>query len=302
MFFPILNYDDGYGWTYGGQTAIVDALGKGTRVSVPLSWGGTRRAAIEADRTFKTGPLTRLTGSFGITQRENPHFEVDDRRTELDGPAPSGGCSTWLTLGGELGRTDVRFLPARTRASGRPAPTPRSTRGATRRFPRTRSSPASRGAGSIRSASRRSAAAIDRYRFDARGFKRLVRAERDRRPCRVRHGVGAAAAIRAMAARRLEPARASSPGPSPATSGCSGRPSCACRSRRRSASAASASTSSWTAARSRLSARRISDAPLHKSGGAGFFLIAAVLQLNFEVSHSIDGKSTRFHFGTGFSF
>ena len=43
MFFPILKYDDGYGWTYGGQTAIVDALGKGTRVSFPLSWGGTRR-------------------------------------------------------------------------------------------------------------------------------------------------------------------------------------------------------------------------------------------------------------------
>ena len=28
MFFPILQYDDGYGWTYGGQTAVVDALGK----------------------------------------------------------------------------------------------------------------------------------------------------------------------------------------------------------------------------------------------------------------------------------
>ena len=44
MFFPILKYDDGYGWTYGGQTAIVDALGKGTRLSFPLSWGGTRQA------------------------------------------------------------------------------------------------------------------------------------------------------------------------------------------------------------------------------------------------------------------
>jgi hypothetical protein len=47
---------------------------------------------------------------------------------------------------------------------------------------------------------------------------------------------------------------------------------------------------------------RINDQPLHKSAGAGLFLIAAIIQLNFDVSHSIDGKSTRFHFGTGFTF
>ena len=32
------------------------------------------------------------------------------------------------------------------------------------------------------------------------------------------------------------------------------------------------------------------------------WLIAAIIQLNFDVSRSIDGKSTRFHFGTGFTF
>jgi hypothetical protein len=32
------------------------------------------------------------------------------------------------------------------------------------------------------------------------------------------------------------------------------------------------------------------------------FLIATVLQLNFDVSRSIDGHGTRFHFGTGFTF
>ena len=41
---------------------------------------------------------------------------------------------------------------------------------------------------------------------------------------------------------------------------------------------------------------------MHKSAGGGLFFIAAILQLNFEVSHSIDEKKTRFHFGTGFSF
>ncbi|NUR56200.1 MAG: hypothetical protein HOQ29_17295, partial [Acidobacteria bacterium] len=36
MFLPILRYDDGYGWTYGGRTSAVDRLGLGERLSVPL--------------------------------------------------------------------------------------------------------------------------------------------------------------------------------------------------------------------------------------------------------------------------
>jgi len=47
---------------------------------------------------------------------------------------------------------------------------------------------------------------------------------------------------------------------------------------------------------------RIEGQPHHKSAGAGLFFIAAVIRLNFEVSRSIDGKHTRFHFGTGFTF
>ncbi len=60
MFLPILGYDDGYGFTYGGRVSTIGMLGMGERLSVPLTWGGTRRAAIEVDRTFKTGPLTRV--------------------------------------------------------------------------------------------------------------------------------------------------------------------------------------------------------------------------------------------------
>ena len=90
MFLPILTYDDGYGWTYGGRTSTVNALGLGERLSVPLTWGATRRAALEAERTFHGGPLTRVLGSFGIAQRENPHFDVDDQRTEARG---AGGAA-----------------------------------------------------------------------------------------------------------------------------------------------------------------------------------------------------------------
>ena len=173
MFFPIFDYDDGYGFTYGGQTAVVDAFGKGTRVSVPLSWGGTRRAAIEADRTFKSGPLTRLTGSFGIAQRENPYYEIDDRRTELErargAAAVQGGHARrrYHQDGADLRAVARRLLVARRRRHAGHAWQHVVSRGrGLRQRPR--------GAGSIRSAARLSRAdSIDRYRFDARGFKRL---------------------------------------------------------------------------------------------------------------------------------
>ena len=80
MFLPILGYDDGYGLTYGGRVSSIGLLGMGERLSVPLSWGGTRRAALEFERTFKSGPLTRIASSVGIAQSENPRFEIDDRR------------------------------------------------------------------------------------------------------------------------------------------------------------------------------------------------------------------------------
>ena len=53
MFFPILSYADGYGFTYGARVSTIDLLGAGERLSVPLTWGGTKRAALEAERGFK---------------------------------------------------------------------------------------------------------------------------------------------------------------------------------------------------------------------------------------------------------
>ena len=38
------------------------------------------------------------------------------------------------------------------------------------------------------------------------------------------------------------------------------------------------------------------------AAGAGLFLIATVIQLNVDVAHSFDGRGTRIHFGTGFTF
>jgi outer membrane protein assembly factor BamA len=87
MFLPIVNFVDGYGFTYGGRVSTVDLLGIGERLSVPLTWGGTRRAALEFERQFKTGPLTRIDSSFGVWSRENPRFEIRDQRVEVKGRA-----------------------------------------------------------------------------------------------------------------------------------------------------------------------------------------------------------------------
>ena len=54
---------------------------------MPLTWGGTRRAALEFDRTFKSGPLTRIESSVGIWNRENPHFDIDDQTGRVNGRA-----------------------------------------------------------------------------------------------------------------------------------------------------------------------------------------------------------------------
>lgn len=302
MFFPILRYDDGYGWTYGGQTAVVDALGKGTRVSIPLSWGATRRAAIEADRTFKSGPLTRLTGSFGIAQRENPHFVVDDRRTEARARAERRLFNR-VTLGGELGRTRITFQPSRESFWSTGADATLDTR-------RDPTFPSDAVLTSVtwsrlhpigQTSFAAAGGSVDRYRVDARGYKRLFG-----------QNVLALRAEYASASGPLPPYEQWLLGGSSLRGVKSGR-------------YAGDTRFLWSAElrapfSSPLSVGRVGfnvfleggaiapygqaleDQPRHKSAGAGLFLIAAVVQLNAEVSRSIDGKGTRFHFGTGFTF
>ena len=83
MFLPVLNYTDGYGFTYGARFTFVDLLGSGSRISLPLTWGGTRRAAAEIDRTIRRGPIDRITGSVSVWQRTNPFYEQDEDRQEV---------------------------------------------------------------------------------------------------------------------------------------------------------------------------------------------------------------------------
>ena len=108
MFLPIVSFADGYGFTYGGRVSTVDLFGIGERLSVPLTWGGTRRAALEFERPFKSGPLTRVDSSLAIWNRENPRFEIRDQRVEVKGRAERVFGDV-LRLGLDASRSTISF-------------------------------------------------------------------------------------------------------------------------------------------------------------------------------------------------
>ena len=299
MFLPILQFDDGYGWTYGARTSFVDIGGKGTRVSVPLSWGATRRATVEADRTFKSGPFTRVSASYGIAQRENPHFEIDDRRTALTGRVERR-LFNLLTLGADAGRTNVTFEPVRDSIWTTGADVTLDTR----RDPSYPSDAIFTTAtwarlGPIGTASFTSP--IDRYRIDARGYKRLFG--------------NTVLAVRA----EFDTASAPLPGYEQWLLGGStlrGTPAGEFAGDKRLVSSAELRvpfSSPLSAARVGFNVffdagataaygERLLDRHLYRGFGGGLWLTAAILNLNVHVAHSPDGKGTRAHFGTGFSF
>jgi outer membrane protein assembly factor BamA len=108
MFMPILSYADGYGFTYGARATFADVLGKRGRLTMPLTWGGVRRAAVEGEKRFTRGPFSRVEATASLSQRENPHYRLDDRRNELTLRAERE-LMRGLRIGGGFGWTDVSF-------------------------------------------------------------------------------------------------------------------------------------------------------------------------------------------------
>lgn len=87
MFMPILEAEDGYGLTYGLVTAFPDVAAERSRLSVPLSWGGRKRADVEFDQRLPAGPISRVVAGGGIERRKNPAFQQDDDRLRVWGRA-----------------------------------------------------------------------------------------------------------------------------------------------------------------------------------------------------------------------
>lgn len=80
MFLPVLRHDEGYGFTYGARFSFIGTLGPGSRLFVPLTWGGTREATFGAEWSMARGPVSRVTGAAGIERRVNPFYDLEDTR------------------------------------------------------------------------------------------------------------------------------------------------------------------------------------------------------------------------------
>jgi outer membrane protein assembly factor BamA len=104
MVLPILSYADGYGFTYGGRVSVIAPFGPGTRFSMPLTWGGGRKAALELERQFDRRQV-RARVSAGVSRRVNPHFDLPDARREVMAEV-EGAVRPWLRAGatGRVGR------------------------------------------------------------------------------------------------------------------------------------------------------------------------------------------------------
>jgi outer membrane protein assembly factor BamA len=98
----ILDAEDGYGVTYGMRLAYPKVMGPRSRLSFPLTWGGTRKAGVELEKSFTSGPISRVEFGGGIQQRRNPAYDENDRRQRAWGRAEkmfgdfrAGGTAGW---------------------------------------------------------------------------------------------------------------------------------------------------------------------------------------------------------------
>jgi outer membrane protein assembly factor BamA len=302
MYFPIVYYDDGYGWTYGARTSFVNVAGKGTHIAVPLTWGADKHAALEVDRTFNSGPFTHVLGSYGILEHENPYYNVDDQRVTFDGRLERRLFDR-LILGAEMGRQNIDFGPTYDRIWT----TTFDATLDTRRDPKYPVDAAYTGVSWTRLHSigvtsfSANGDAINKTTYDLRGFKRLFGQN--------------------VLALHLQYDTANAPLPEyerPLIEGFFVR---------------SAPTGTFAGDKrllwsgelrfpisSPLSTGRIGVNAFYDAGtvapfgqsvlkqkaidgvGGGVWLIFTVIQLNFNVAHSLNGTGTRFNFGTGFSF
>ena len=107
LLLPILDFTD-YGFSYGLRASYVNAVGRGSRISVPFTWGAQKRIAAEYEHRFGPGKRVRLDGTGSWLRRENPFYEIDDTRREASGGL-SYEIARPLRASVRGGLTDVSF-------------------------------------------------------------------------------------------------------------------------------------------------------------------------------------------------
>ena len=85
LILPILGREDGYGLTYGARFTLPDPkwMGKRSRITFPLSWGGNKRAEVNLEKRVDGGVIDRVTAGASISRRANLAFNQDDDRARL---------------------------------------------------------------------------------------------------------------------------------------------------------------------------------------------------------------------------
>jgi hypothetical protein len=296
MFLPILSYADGYGFTYGGRVSVMNTLGIGERLSVPLTWGGTRRAAIEFERAFDRGPLTRVTSSFGIWNRENPRFDIRDQRVELKAGIERQ-FAQMVRLGAEATRSSVSFGSIDDRLWTVGTTAALDTRG-NPAFPAN----AVYLGGGWTALNVSGLERINRYTADARGYLRVVG-----------QAVLAGRALYANTDAALPQYERLLLGGSSTLRGFRTGSFDGDRMLVTSAEVRVPLTSVIRGARLGVSifmdASKIADhgssfdaVEWKRGAGAGVFLIASIVKINLDIARGLDGGGTRVHLGSGFSF
>jgi outer membrane protein assembly factor BamA len=119
MYLPVLDWEDGYGLTYGVTVAKPGVTAPSGRLSFPLTWGGTRQAGVAFDRPVTRGPFTRVELGGVIQQQTNPAFQVDDARRRVwargeraMGHWRAGATATWQHVSFGATPDDVRSVGA----------------------------------------------------------------------------------------------------------------------------------------------------------------------------------------------
>ena len=105
---PMLDHTECHGFTYGARLTLVDVLGERGRLSVPLTLGGTRQAALELEKRFDAGPVHTVRGGVSASRLENQHYLVADRRVSAWLGADRRIVDA-LRISTRIGWSDVRF-------------------------------------------------------------------------------------------------------------------------------------------------------------------------------------------------
>ena len=108
LWVPVVRYDEGYGMTYGLQTALDGAFGGTSQLAVPATWGGERRIGLEGTRSFEGRGVSRVQAGADLRRTEHPAFDLVEERARVFGRL-EGALTTTTRVGLEAARDRVRF-------------------------------------------------------------------------------------------------------------------------------------------------------------------------------------------------